>query len=419
MTGSVGIHLNQAFTPGSRLIFAGDYEVVGPDPALGHRAVADLGVGMILIHYHHRHEFSGGGNKGLWGTLCQNGATHDWRELDRVVASANREFPLVGLYPIGWAHMVPRHFGETVLDVDPEAVSDWVAEVVDRYWQRIDLFPIFYEINVFDLFFRATHGHGYGDPEKQHILQCLVRSAEKVAARSGPEALSKLTAATFVELTQSSFYWMSEGKLLELPRGSALLEAPLCPFDLMNTAQALDIREGTDRCSSAMRQLLHQMVFWNADDSGAHNTVGDDLHRISKAGLIYDSKENPDGVVHVLIAGWDAQPQNTYEYLLRALIPDLAVPSPAACLNANYMDFAAFRDAPEISAETRRRVVGFVLDDVFKCTKQSGITSAVYPSERIDGTGRRVGGMPLTRSEIGVMLHMIAQPERDRRSSSR
>ena len=75
MTGSVGIHLNQAFSPGSRLIFAGDYEVVGPDPALGHRAVADLGVGMILIHYHHRHEFSGGGNKGLWGTLCQNGAT--------------------------------------------------------------------------------------------------------------------------------------------------------------------------------------------------------------------------------------------------------------------------------------------------------------------------------------------------------
>lgn len=60
------LHLKQIVFPNS-LLFAGDYEVVGPDPALGHQEVAALGANMILIHYHHRHEFAGGGNKGLWG----------------------------------------------------------------------------------------------------------------------------------------------------------------------------------------------------------------------------------------------------------------------------------------------------------------------------------------------------------------
>lgn len=102
------IQLNRAFVSHSKTIFAGDYEVVGPDPALGHDAVAGLGADMVLIHYHHRHEFSGGGNKGLWGTLCRNGDKPDWSELDRVVESANKRFSLVGLYPIGWAHMVEK-----------------------------------------------------------------------------------------------------------------------------------------------------------------------------------------------------------------------------------------------------------------------------------------------------------------------
>lgn len=30
-------------------LFAGDYEVVGPDPALGFDVVAGMGVGMVLI----------------------------------------------------------------------------------------------------------------------------------------------------------------------------------------------------------------------------------------------------------------------------------------------------------------------------------------------------------------------------------
>lgn len=42
-------------------LFVGDYEVVGPDPALGIDVISGMGVGMILIHYHHRHEFQGGG----------------------------------------------------------------------------------------------------------------------------------------------------------------------------------------------------------------------------------------------------------------------------------------------------------------------------------------------------------------------
>lgn len=405
------IHLNAALAPGQGTIHAGDYEVVGPDPALGHDVVADLGIDMILIHYHHRHEFKGGGNKGLWGTLCQGGAKPNWEELDRVVASARAHFPLLGLYPIGWAHMVPRHLGETILDVDPEIISDWVATVVGRYWQQVDLFPIFYEINVFDLFFRATHDHGYGPKQKHHILKSLTRSVEKVLERCGSAAVSKLTAATFVELTESSFYWMSEGKLLELPRGSALLEAPLCPSDLLETANELDAGDGKERHTRAIRQLLHQLVFWNADDSGAQNTVGNDLRRLHAAGLIYDADKNPDGPVHQMLAGWDAQPQNTYEYLLHRLAPTLRVPSTAACLEQNYVEFEDFRTDAAIPAETRSRVVGFVLDDVFKCTKQSGITSAVYPSETREEDGLRVATTPLGTSEMGARFGALARPQ--------
>lgn len=54
------IQTNGSFFPHSKTIFGGDYEVVGPDPALGQEAVAALGAEMILIHYHHRHEFRGG-----------------------------------------------------------------------------------------------------------------------------------------------------------------------------------------------------------------------------------------------------------------------------------------------------------------------------------------------------------------------
>lgn len=413
------IKLNPAFRLHTDLIIAGDYEVVGPDPALGQDAVAALGVSMILIHYHHRHEFAGGGSKGLWGTVCGGRGqadARDWDELDRVVASARRKFPRVGLYPIGWAHMVPRHLGETVQDVDPETVSDWVAEVVDRYWKQVDVFPIFYEINVFDLFFRATHGQGYGAEQRRHILQCLTRSVEKVGARSGPVALSKLTAATFVELTRSSFYWMSEGKLLELPRGSSLLEAPLCPADLLDIAKSEDLRENGSRHTGAMRQLLHQLIFWNADDSGAGDTVGDDLDRIVNSGLVYDPDHYPEGVVRYLIAGWDAQPQNTYEYLLRIMKPDVSVPSPAACLAENYRAFTRFKQDVAVPQAIRDRVVGFVLDDVFKCVKQSGVTSAVHPAESIDASRGRTASEPLHVSGIGRALAGIA---RDALRSSR
>lgn len=48
-------------------LFAGDYEVVGPDPALGFDVVSGMGVGMVLIHYHHRHEFQGGGRIRAYG----------------------------------------------------------------------------------------------------------------------------------------------------------------------------------------------------------------------------------------------------------------------------------------------------------------------------------------------------------------
>jgi|GEM_PF-6417391 len=401
------VTLNESFTHSDNFIFAGDYEVVGPDPTLGHEDVAKLGVSMILIHYHHRHEFAGGGNKGLWGTLCQKSAgagadVTDWSELDRVVGSARQRFSLIGLYPIGWAHMVPSHLGETVQDVDPEVVSDWVSDVVARYWKQVDIFPIFYEMNVFDLFFRATHKQGYGDKERRHILRCLTRSVEKVKERSGRTALSKLTAATFVELTNSSFYWMSEGKLLELPRGSAMLDAPLCPADLLHIAKNEDTREGGDRHTKAMKQLLHQLIFWNADDSGANNTIGDDLNRIVSSGLIFDPVDYPEGVAHYVLPGWDAQPQNTYEYLLNVMRHDLSIPSPAMCLDKNYENFTRFLNDPLIPQSIRNRIIGFVLDDVFKCVKQSGVTSAIFPAEAINASGLRIGIEPVRVSEIGV-----------------
>lgn len=385
-----------------RLLFAGDYEVVGPDPSLGFDVVAGMGVGMILIHYHHRHEFQGGANKGLWGTVCRGkGVPYQWEELDRVVASARKKFPVVGLYPIGWAHMIPRHHGETVLDVDPNEVGKWVSEVVERYQDQVDIFPIFYELNVFDLFFRVTHGHAYGQQEKRHIIECLIASLDRVRERCGEAAVDKLTAATFVELTQSAFYWMSEGKLLELPRGSALLEAPLSPMDLIASAKELDVIHGGDRYARDVKRLLARLIFWNADDSGAGNTVGDDMHRIYRAGMIHEPTQYPDGFVHSLICGWDAQPQNTYEYLLKRLMPDFIVPSSAAQLERNWEGFKKFIADPAIPESIRKKVRAFVLDDVFKCTKQSGITSAVYPYEHVLENGGRHGGVPISISDIG------------------
>ena len=189
--------LNQSLDKRTSLIFGGDYEVVGPDPALGQKLVADLSADFVLIHYHHRHEFQGGSNKGLWGSVARGkNIPYDWHELDRTISSAKEHFSLVALYPIGWAHMIPEHLGETILDVDPEVVSDWVCHVVERYWRQVDIFPIFYEMNAFDLFFRATHGQPYGADEKRHILECLVRSAEKVLEKCGEIALSKLIRAT-------------------------------------------------------------------------------------------------------------------------------------------------------------------------------------------------------------------------------
>ena len=397
---------NSAFALGQDLLFAGDYEVVGPDPRLGHAEVAGLGVDMIFIHYHHRHEFEGGEPTGLWGSICPQSDTPDWDELDRTVKSAQASFRKVALYPVGWAHMIPARLGETVLDVDPEVLSDWVVKVVERYWHKVDLFPIFYEMNVFDLFFQATHGHAYGAEQKRHIVQCLCRCVEKVGAQLGPEALSKLTAGTFVELTQSSFYWMSEGKLLELPRGSVLINGALSPFDLLNTAQALNGEDGgSSRYTSAVRQLLHTLVFWNADDSGAPNTVRDDLQRLVAHGGVYDPIHNPEGFVHYLIAGWDAQPQNTYEYLLERMLPAHRVPTSAECLQHHFGAFDAYLTDQDVPEYVKPRLVGFVLDDVFKCRKQSGITSATIPAESIVGN-TRVASAPVTVTDIG---HRYAQ----------
>jgi len=403
-----GTFLNQSLDKCTSLIFGGDYEVVGPDPALGQRLVSDLSADFVLIHYHHRHEFQGGSNKGLWGTVARGkNIPYDWQELDHTITSAKEHFSLVALYPIGWAHMIPEHLGETILDVDPEVVSDWVCTVVERYWKQVDIFPIFYEMNAFDLFFRATHGQPYGSDEKRHIIECLVKSAEKILDKCGEIALSKLTAATFVELTQSSFYWMSEGKLLELPRGSALLHAPLSPPDLLEMANKFDREAGKDRCLPFIRQLLHQMIFWNADDSGAKNTVGDDLKRIYKAGFIYHPDTNPNGVVHKLFCGWDAQPQNTYEYLLSRLLPNQQIPTCAELLEQNFLAFQGFLEGTEIDEISKQAICGFVLDDIFKCSKQSGITSAIYPTEHALSTGCRHAGEPLTVSAIGEQYKVL------------
>lgn len=382
-------------------LFAGDYEVVGPDPALGFDVVAGMGVGMVLIHYHHRHDFQGGANKGLWGTVSRGaGVPYRWDELDRVVASAREKFSKVGLYPVGWAHMIPHHLGETVLDVNPDVVGQWVSEVVVRYLNQVDVFPIFYELNVFDLFFRSTHGQPYQKEEKRHIIECLASSIDWVRKRCGDAAVDKLAAATFVELTESSFYWMSEGKLLELPRGSALLEAPLSPMDLVASARELDKESQQKRYEQDVKRLLAQLIFWNADDSGAGGTVGNDMYRIYGAGMLHDPSQNPEGFVHSVICGWDAQPQNTYEYLLKQLLPNFDVPSCAEQLERNWQGFIKFLGDPVIPASIRNMFRGFVLDDVFKCTKQSGITSAAYPHERMKH-GVRHGEMPVRVSEIG------------------
>jgi hypothetical protein len=87
--------------------------------------------------------------------------------------------------------------------------------------------------------------------------------------------------------------------------------------------------------------------------------------------------------------------------------PDLSIPSPAMCLDKNYEDFTRFREDPLIPKAIRDRVIGFVLDDVFKCVKQSGVTSAVFPTEKMDASGLRTGGEPVQVSEIGGTLAAI------------
>ncbi|PIY00832.1 MAG: hypothetical protein COZ23_06310 [Hydrogenophilales bacterium CG_4_10_14_3_um_filter_58_23] len=267
-------------------------------------------------------------------------------------------------------------------------------------------------VTAFDLFFRATHHQPYGDKQKKHILDCLVLSARKVLASTGAKARDQLVAATFVELTNSGFYWMSEGKLLELPRGSAMLHAPLCPDDLIRTARQLDCGNSAGEYLETVGRLLTRLIFWNADDSGANDTVGDDLYRLYQSGMFFDSRFNSEGYVRQVIAGWDAQPQNTYEYLLKRMVPNLRVPAPAECLKHNFDGMLAFLGDDAIPQEVRNSVVGFVLDDIFKCTKQSGITSAIYPSETIEVSGMRNGSRPLHVSEIGAAYAEIIRAAR-------
>ncbi|MHB1951135.1 MAG: hypothetical protein ACYCQK_06630 [Acidiferrobacteraceae bacterium] len=406
--------LNERLTGHPERIFAGDYEVTGPEPWLGHAEVRSLGTDLVLLHYHHRHEFAGGRPRGLWGSVQVAPDRYSWDELDRLVDQATRRFPLVGLYPVGWAHMVPSFLGRSVLDIAPETVAEWVAAVVARYQETVAVFPVFYELNAFDLFHRATDQRHYGPAEKAHIVDILCQSYAAVATRSGARAASRVAAGTFVELTRSSFYWMSEGRLLELPRGSMLIEAALSPPDLLRTAQALDVERG-DRAATerTIRQLLHQIIFWNADDSGAGNTVGDDLRRITAHRWIYDRVINPGGFAHVLIAGWDAQPQNTYEYLSQRIAPERYVEAAAECLQRQYDSFEGFVADRAIPKAQRDRVVGFVLDDVFKCCKQSGVTSAVHPDETIDAkTGLRRALDPPRVSAIGEAYNDIIRRSR-------
>jgi len=324
-----------------------------------------------------------------------------WSEVDTLVEQATATFPLVGLYPVGWAHMVPGALGRNILDLKPELIADWVARVVERYHESVAVFPIFYEMNMFDLFYRNTDGQKYGVSHKNHVVDILAECYATVRKRLGPRAASQLTAGTFVELTRSSFYWMSEGKLLELPRGSTLTTAVLAPPDLLRTAKALDAKRGSAVTEDAIRQLLHQIFFWNADDSGSDNLIGDDLRRIVDHQWIYDRDLNPDGFAHILVPGWDAQPQNTYEYLLARLAPERYVPGCAEMLyrhHASFMQFLADRSVPKVY---RDRVAGFVLDDVFKCCKQTGVTSAVYPTEKEHPDGLREASGVVTISAIG------------------
>ncbi|MHB1529015.1 MAG: hypothetical protein ACYDDA_01395 [Acidiferrobacteraceae bacterium] len=400
--------LNERLSGYPERIFAGDYEVVGPYPWLGQKEVRSLGTDLVLLHYHHRHEFVGGHRQGLWGNVQQAPGRYSWSEVDRLVNEAVRRFPMVGLYPVGWAHMVPKFLGRTILEISPDVIAEWVATVVERYQETIAVFPIFYEMNVFDLFYRATDTRHYATPEKMQIVDILWRCHEAVRARSGEKAASRLTAGTFVELTRSSFYWMSEGKLLELPHGSALIEAALAPPDLLRTARALDVERGGNHVEHTIRQLLHQIIFWNADDSGADNTLGDDLRRLVSDGWVYDQTLNPEGFVHVLLPGWDAQPQNTYQHLSARIAPERYVASAAECLQRHHESLERFLSDPSVPKAYRDRIIGFVLDDVFKCQKQSGITSAVYPTETIDAqTGQRRTEEPVYVSALGKAYHEI------------
>lgn len=392
------ILLNERLTGRDQHVFAGDYEVVGPEPWLGHPEVRALGVDLALLHFHHRHEFAGGQGRGLWGTVQQAPNRFSWNEVDALVEKAAATFPLVGLYPVGWAHMVPTALGRSILDLNPEVIADWVARVVARYHRQVAIFPVFYEMNVFDLFYRQTDGREYGVREKNHVVDILAACHATVTQRVGPRAASQLAAGTFVELTRSSFYWMSEGKLLELPRGSSLLGAALAPQDLLRTAAARDAERGGSATEAAVRQLLHQIVFWNADDAGSGNLVGDDLRRLVEHRWIYDRDLNPDGFAHLLIPGWDAQPHNTYEYLLARLAPDRYVPGSAEMLYRHYDSFSRFLGDRSVPRAYRNRVAGFVLDDIFKCRKQTGITSAVYPEE----SQERRGGLRAATGTVTV-----------------
>lgn len=372
------------------MLFAGDFEVVGPDPTLGLEEVRGLGVDLVLLHFHHRHEYAGGRPRGLWGLVEERPGKRRWEEVDRLVVEAKRRFRAVGLYPVGWAHMVPAHRGETILDVEPDVVGRWVAEVVSRYVGMVDVFPIFYEMNVFDLFYRTTHKRAYGREEKEHVVRCLRAAYERVVQEVGAAVTQKLTASTFVELTESAFYWMSEGSLLELPKGSAMLECPLSPPDLLETAAKLD-EEGPQGHGEAVAALLRQIIFWNADDSGAAELLGDSLRRIVEAGWIKEGGGREAGFVERIVAGWDAQPQNTYEYLVKRLRPEAQVASTDECLRAHFASFAEFLADENVPEAARRSVCGFVLDDAFKCTKQTGITSAVVPERECKGSdGQRV-----------------------------
>ena len=321
--------------------------------------LAEAGARFVLLNLG-QHNDASARRQGLWGRVQRSSGRFSWEELDRRVEAAVAAFPLVGLHPLGSLEDVPDSLGNNLLDVPPDATAEWVGRVVSRYSDRIAVFPLLDRLNTLDAHYRLRRGQALSAPQKQHIVASLTACVAAVGALAGERAVSLLAAGTFVEWTHSSFWGLTDGRLLELPRGSALHAGPLAPLDLLRTARSMDAQTGRDDVQRGIRQLLHQLLFWNADDSGAENTVGQDLCRLVTEQWLYDRTLNPQGFVHLVVAGWDAQAQGTLRYLAEKIVPRHYVEPPGTCLHRQHESFEHFLHSPTVPHLYRARVVGFV-----------------------------------------------------------